>query len=50
MKTNKNVKANRNGMTARVVLSLICFTAYIALFVVATANSFNTNLYSFLLS
>lgn len=32
------------------LLSLICFTAYISLFIAVTAHSFNTDPYHFILS
>jgi hypothetical protein len=44
------MKPHRNKKATRYVLSLICFTAYIALFVAATASALNTNPYSFLIS
>lgn len=42
------MKPDAREKGTRLVLSLICFTAYIALFVAVIANAFKTSLHSFL--
>ena len=43
------MKHKTNEKIGRLLLSLICFTAYICLFVAVIANALDTNLYRFLL-
>jgi hypothetical protein len=44
------MKQDKREKATRFVLSLICFTAYIALCITVTASALNTNPYSFLRS
>jgi hypothetical protein len=44
------MKHDKREKVTRFALSLICFTAYIALCITVTASALNTNLYSFLRS
>jgi hypothetical protein len=47
---NKMMKHGKRETVTRFVLSLICFTAYIALCIAVTASALNTSPYSFLRS
>lgn len=42
------MKSERGEKVTRVLLSLICFTAYISFFIAVIANAFNTDPYRFL--
>ena len=44
------MKPDKREKIGRFLLSLICFTAYIALFIAVMAQAFNTDAYHFILS
>jgi hypothetical protein len=44
------MRPDNREKASRFLLSLICFTAYISLFIALIANAFNTDPYHFILS
>lgn len=44
------MKPDKSEKVTRIMLSLICFTAYISLFIALIASAFNVNPYRFLMS
>lgn len=44
------MKLEKDGKWTQLLLSLICFTAYISLFIAVIAKAFSTNAYGLLLS
>lgn len=44
------MRSDKSEKATRFVLSLICFTAYISLFIAVIATAFNTGQYNFILS